>query len=223
MLHLARSQVKVWFFSELRVRFSYNQVMHTKLTDKQSIRLAIGAATTSFLVLMTALCMLLRPEMFDHPHWGLSFFGSQRITLLPYYGGFLVVIGSLAWITRILWNVQGKWRPFRYIFCVATINTTLVALTSSMQGNLLYWSHIYLAFALMLVVLVADIWTLCMPGRSWRDYGSFAIVLAGITLVVLSSDWLNILGIYYWGEVVLFVGAFMSLGSAALRAASDNS
>jgi len=197
--------------------------MLSKLTDRQKILVAIGVETASFLVLMTALCMILRPQMFDHPHWGLSFFGSQRSTLLPYYGGFLIVIGCLAWTTRILWHVQGTWRPLKYIFLVATINAICVALTSPMQGDFLYYSHIYLAFALMLVVLASDIWSLTKPGRNWQDYTTFAVVLLGIVVVILSSNSLNILGIYYWGEVILFVGAFMSLGRVALRATSDNS
>jgi hypothetical protein len=191
--------------------------------DSRNVRRAFLAACVSFLVFMTALCMILKPQMFDHPHWGLSFFGSQRITLLPYYGGFLIVITSLAWVTRMLWPLKGGWRPLRYIFLVATINAACVAATSTMQGSFLYWSHIYLAFLLFLIVLASDIWTLTRPGRDWKDYGALAIVTCGVTVIILSSDGLNILGIYYWGEVILFMGAFASLGRAALRAVSDNS
>lgn len=181
-----------------------------------------AVACASLLVFVTALCMVLDPSLFNHPHWGLSYYGAQPITALPYYGGFLIVLFSLVRITQLLRPVRGTWRPLYWIFVVATVLSALVAATSYMQGALLYWSHIYICLALLLWVLGAEVWVLTRRGTSWQDYAAFGLLLTGVVLVNLSGSWIGVLGVYYWAEVVLFLGAFACLGRAAWRAVSPD-
>lgn len=182
----------------------------------------MAIACAGFLGLMTALDMVLRPQIFDHPHWGISYFGGQKATLVPYYAGFAVVLACLARITYLLWRLQGRWRSLRVVFLIATALAALIAATSSMYGAFLFWLHIYAALALLLWVLGAEIWVLTRPGRSWRDYAALCTLIVGAVVVNLSATWAwgGVLGLYAWGEVVVFVGAFACLGQAAVRATS---
>ncbi len=85
------------------------------MSTHQQIVLSIAIACGNFLLLMTALCMLIQPALFDHPHW-MSYFGGHRAALLPYYLGLAIVVTCLSRITRLLWSVQGRWRPLRMVF-----------------------------------------------------------------------------------------------------------
>ena len=184
----------------------------------------IFTACVSFLVLMTAVCMLLKPDLFNHPHWGLSYYGSEAVTVLPYYTGYAVVLFCLAGITRLLWRVKGDWRPLRVVFLVSTVLTALVAATSYMEWSaFVWWAHIWVCLALLLWVLGAEVWILTRSGRNWLDYAALALLICGTVLIFLTSEWVGggVLDGYYWAEVVLFFGSFACLGRAALRAVSS--
>lgn len=167
---------------------------------------------------MCVVPMLLRPEFFRHPHWGLSYFGARRITLLPYYTGFAVVLACLARITYQLRLLHGRWRFVYWAFLVSTVLSAGIAVTTCMVGPFLFWSHILICLALLLWVLGVEIWALRQPGNNWIDYAGFGLVVSGAVIINLSADWMNVLGLYPWGEIVLFVGSFVCLGRAALRA-----
>lgn len=187
---------------------------------QQTQRLIVWCVTlacASFLVLMCLACMVLDPALFKHPHWGLSFYGDQKPVLLPYYGGFAIVIGCLARITQLTWNTAGRWRPLRLILLTITVLTAGIMVTSSMQGNFLYWSHISICLALALVLLPAEVWIVRQPGRNWLDWLGLIGTITATVLLNLSANWIGVLGIYYWAEVVFFLAAFLALGRAAVR------
>ena len=199
--------------------------MRSALSARRQIIAYIVIACASFLVLMTAACMVLDPGLFDHPHWGLSYYGSQRVTVLPYYVGYIIVLACLAQITRLLWRLNNRWRRLRMVFLVSAALTFLVAATSYMDwSTFVWWAHIYVCLALLLWVFGSEVWVMARPGRTLLDYAALILLICGMVLIFLTSEWVGggVLNGYYWAEVVLFLGAFACLGRAALRAIESN-
>src|SRR4051812_12238671 len=71
-------------------------------------RRALTYMTTAYIVFMTStiICILIRPDLFDHPDYGISFFGSIRATLLPYTVGLLTV-------AYCLWRVAQQLEQYK--------------------------------------------------------------------------------------------------------------
>ncbi|HSX31048.1 MAG TPA: hypothetical protein VLE99_03975 [Candidatus Saccharimonadales bacterium] len=182
-----------------------------------------AVACASFVVLMCTVCMVLDPALFKHPHWGLSFYGYQKSVWWYYYGGFAIVVGCLARMTSLLWNVVGRWRPLRLVFLGATLCSLGIAVTSSMQGAFLFWSHMSFCLALVLVLLPAEVWIVRCPGSNWVDWVGLVGIVTGTALLLLSANWIRaVLGIYYWAEVVFFLSALLALTRAAFRATASD-
>ena len=90
-----------------------------------------------------------------------------------------------------------------------------------MRGAFLWWSHIIICFALLLGALVAEIWALLKPGTKWYEYVWMALLIGGTVLLNLSAEWMDVLGIHAWSEMILFVAVLLALGTAAVRAVDD--
>lgn len=180
--------------------------------------LYFAVACASYVLFMNIACMLLQPQLFDHPHWGISYFGSLARTLLPYYGGIAIIIACLSSITYELRRTNKGWRFLYRAFWAVTGLTIYIALSSPMRGAFLWWSHIVVCFVLLLVALATEVRVLLKPGARWYEYVWMLLLIGGTVLLNLSADWANVLGIYAWSEMILFVAVLLALGTAAVRA-----
>lgn len=176
------------------------------------------AACAAYVLCMNIVCMLLQPQLFSHPHWGISYFGSLARTSIPYYGGFAIVVACLAGITYELRRTRQAWRFLYRTLWAVTLLAFGTAVTSSMHGAFLWWSHIVISFALTVVPVPALVVALRRPGTKWYEYACMALLVTGVVTLNLSATWAGVLGLYAWAEMIIFIALLGSLGIAARRA-----
>ncbi len=161
-------------------------------------------------------CILIRPDLFDHPDYGISFFGSIRNTLVPYTLGLLTVVYCLWRIAQVLVAYpRGRVVRIGYLFgaaCLLGITLTPMAL-----HPVVWWTHIAISLVLLISQIAVVVWILRQKGLSWIDYlAGAAFFISGIAMV-LSGTWPGILGVYALGELAVFNSNIVLLGRAALR------
>ena len=182
------------------------------------VRLYLITAWVTFMG-SAVICMLIRPDLFDHPDYGLSFFGSIRATLVPYVIGLLTVAVCL-WLIAKERTGYKKARLLRigYLFgagCLAGIILTPMAL-----HPVVWWTHIGVSLVLLVSQNVVTVWVLRQKDANWIDYLTGAVFFMSGIAMVLSGTWPGILGVYAIGELFVFSSSIVLLGRAALRVVS---
>jgi len=178
---------------------------------------------TACLVFMgsSIVCMLIRPDLFDHPDYGISFFGSIRATLVPYTLGLLTVV-------YCLWATAGELKAYQharglrtgYLFgaaCLLGITLTPMAL-----NTFVWWTHIAISFILLVSQVAVTVWVLRQKHTTWIDYLIGAVFFGSGIATVLSGTWPGILGVYAIGELIVFNSSILLLGRAALHIIGHN-
>jgi lipoprotein signal peptidase len=153
--------------------------MFAKLSVRSAILALSIAVCLSFVVLMVAVCYLIKPELLHHPHWGISYFGTQRETLLPYYGGFTLMLACLTAITYLLRTVTGRWRPVYRLFYVSVVLAMGIAFSSFASTTAWKAVHLTVCFMLLFLLLAAGPWLLRQPGTRWSDYAAYLLLVGG--------------------------------------------
>lgn len=164
------------------------------------------------------ICMLIRPDLFDHPDYGLSFFGSIRATLVPYTIGLLTVVYCLWSIAKLL-KPYKQARPLRLGFLFGAGCLLGITLTPMALHPIVWWTHIAISIVLMFSQIAVTVWVLCRKESTWIEYIIGALFFAGGIATVLSGTWPGILGVYTLGELVVFTTSILLLGRAALHIA----
>jgi hypothetical protein len=177
---------------------------------------------TAFVVFMAAvlICILIRPDLFDHPDYGISFFGSIRATLIPYTIGILTVVYCMWSIAKELAPYSAA-RPLRlgYLFgagCLLGIVLTPMAL-----HPVVWWTHIAISLALLISQLAVCTWILLQKDANWIDYLIGLVFLASGIATFLSGTWPGVLTVYAVSELIVFAANISLLGRAALRFVSQ--
>lgn len=184
------------------------------------VRMYLITAFTAFFA-MSIICILIRPDLFDHPDYGLSFFGSIRNTLVPYIAGLLTIV-------YCLWAIARELRPFkqadvlRRIYIVGAATMLGIVLTPMALHPVVWWTHIAIGFVLLFNLLFATAWILLRKGTPLLDYLIGAALLASGTVTVLSGTWPGVLGVCALGEMGVFATGVLLLGRAALRTVKRN-
>ena len=191
------------------------------------IRRCLMLASVSFLI-MTVVCVLLQPQIFEHLDYGLTYFGSAPRTLIPYYTGFAIIVGCFTAIAHQLRSVERKFWPIEVIFWIAGLGMAGIALTSYIQApsGVLFWVHGSILLLLVTCELAAAIWIIKQPGVTRLDYLLFA-VLAAVYISTIIPSFLQLilhaslpsLYLYPLREITIFVCALGLTGRMALRVA----
>lgn len=181
----------------------------------QRIRTHLAIACVAFMG-SSIICILIRPDLFDHPDYGISFFGSIRATLLPYSLGLLTT-------AYCLWAIAKELRPYpaaRHLYigyllgavCILGITLTPMAL-----HPVIWWTHIAISFVLLVSQITVITWTLQQKTASWIDYLLGSLFFASGAATVLSGTWPGVLTVYAIGELVVFMSSILLLGRVALH------
>lgn len=180
----------------------------------QRIRRYLILAFTVFMG-SSLICMLIRPDLFDHPDYGISFFGSIRATLVPYTLGLLTVV-------YCLWAIARELRPYPYArllrlgYLAGAACLLGIVLTPMALHPVVWWTHIGISFVLLVSQIVVSVWLLLHKEATWVDYLIGFFFFTGGIATVLSGTWPGILGVYTLGELVVFTTSILLLGRAAL-------
>jgi hypothetical protein len=166
---------------------------------------------------MTIGGMIMGPELFDHPDYGLSYFGAPGIAPVPYYIGLVVTIVCSALLVITLRAATGRLAMLRRVFASSAVFTTAIAITSYPQGHGWYWTHIWICIVLACIYLAAIIWIWAKKLGDVVDAIWTAAFIGGSVLLELSNSATHVLGLYAFGEVVMFVAILMLLGRTTLK------
>jgi hypothetical protein len=166
---------------------------------------------------MTIGGMVVAPQLFDHPDYGLSYFGAPGIAPVPYFTGIGVVVVCSGLLAYVLRTANGRLATLGRIFGLSALFTMAIAATSYPQGHFWYWTHIWICIVLAVIYLGAIVWIW------WQRLGDIvaawwtATFIGGAVILELSNSATRVLGLYAFGEVVMFVAILMLLGRATLK------
>lgn len=187
------------------------------MTSISFIKRCLIGAGISFLSMAT-ICMLLYPEIFQYPEYGVSYFGSVSATVVPYYLGFGLTI---AFVVLIAGRLQSISRPLSIAFYAFAVCMTGVAATSYSLNHGVYATHWAFAIALTICILATIFWLVREDGMGLIDH--ILIVLVVATVIISALPVVNsipIVKIYIPRELIVFAGSLWLLGRAALKAAT---
>jgi hypothetical protein len=189
--------------------------MNTALAHHRAILRYAVISFASFIGSST-LCILIRPDLFDHPDYGLSFFGSIAKTVVPYALGLL----TTSWC---LWRIAHELTPFkdtkplRLALRFAAICLVGIVLTPMALAPAVFQTHLVISGLLALSQMVAVAWILCRTKAKLPDYLlGIAFYVSGVA-TILSGTWPGILGVYAIGEIGIFISELAIISRAALR------
>lgn len=167
---------------------------------------------------MTLVCIIIRPDIFDHPDYAISYFGSPGVSDVPYYFGFTLTLGFLLLIIRQLPSKPALRVP-RLAFIGATLCMLAIMATSYVQGRgIPFWSHVAVGILLLLTQLAAVIWIVTQKDTRPADYLLAVLFVVGGVMGVLSSSWIAVLpGMTVMPELIVFSSNLLLLGRATLR------
>ena len=176
-------------------------------------RCLIGAGI-SFLG-MAAICTLLYPQVFRHPDYGVSYFGSVHLTFIPFYLGFALTIIFTALAAKRLMMLS---KTLSLAFWSFAVCMTGVAATSYSLNHTVYATHWGFAIALAICILTATIWLIVRGRLKGLDYAVAGLII--VTIVVSALPVVNdipIVEFYIPRELLVFICSLWLLGHAALK------
>lgn len=175
----------------------------------------------AFVVFMTSsfICMLIRPDLFEHPDYGLSFFGSIKKTIVPYMLGLLTVVYCLWSISKEIKHAKHA-RPLHLGFVVGAGCLLGITLTPMALHPIVWWTHIAISVVLEISMISVVVWILLQKEATWIDYIIGALFFVAGVATFLSGTWPGILGVAALGELVVFATSILLLGRAALHVVS---
>lgn len=190
------------------------------LTVHQIIKRSAIGAYTSFLG-MTAVCFLLYPEILDNYTYGISYFGSVPLTMIPYYLGFsgtIICLGIIAWQLLRFWP---QILPLVVAFWLGTVLMIGVAATSYSTSDSVFLIHLIICIGLTLNELIIAFWIITRRRADSIDL-ILGLILATTVLVSVLPVVHDtpILRSFPLRELVVFSSALALTGRAALRVAS---
>jgi hypothetical protein len=164
-----------------------------------------------------ALCIAIRPDLFDYPHYGLSFFGGLRATIVPHMAGLITLAYCMWAISKELRQTDTP-RPLQRGFLAGGLCILGLALTPMAWHPVLWWTHMVIGLVLVITQISATAWILSRRDASGIDYGLGAVFLGSGIALILSGTWPGILGICALSQVLVFCSSLLLMGRAALRA-----
>ncbi len=183
----------------------------------QIIKRCIIGGYASFLS-MAAVCFLLHPQILDNYTYGISYFGSVPITMVPYYLGFAGTIACMLIVAWQLLRFGQRALPLQVGFALGSILMAGVAITSYSVSDTVFFIHLILCLGLVLNEAVLIFWIVLQKDASGLDYGLallFAVTVI-ISVLPLIHD-LTIIRSFPLRELIIFVCALGLAGRAALR------
>jgi len=181
-----------------------------------TIKRCLIGAYASFLV-ATAICFLLYPSILDHCNYGISYFGSVRVTMLPYYLGLVGTIMCLVVIARQLHTIGRSAQPFSLGFWGAAILLGGVAATSYSVSHSVFVVHMVFDIVLILNQLAVTTWMLLYTKVAVLDYVLTSVLVVTVIISILPLiHHLPVIRSFPLREVVIFVCALALMGRPAL-------
>jgi len=186
----------------------------------QIIKRCIIGAYASFMG-MTAICFLLYPEILDNYTYGISYFGSVPLTMIPYYLGFsgtIICLGVIAWQLLRFWP---KVLPLVTAFWLGTAFMIGVAATSYSTSDSVFLVHLVICIGLTLNELIIAAWVITR--RDTEMFDIFLALVLVITVLVSALPVVHnmaILRSFPLRELIVFSSALALTGRAALRVAT---
>jgi len=116
-----------------------------------------------------AICISIRPDLFDHPDYGISFFGSIAKTLIPYVLGLLITAWCLRGIARELRPFPST-KPLRGALLLSALLLVCIVLTPMALSPAVFWSHIAISAILGLTQIAMVVWILLRSDPGPIDY-----------------------------------------------------
>ena len=184
------------------------------MTSRLFIKRCLIGAGTSFLS-MAAICMFLYSQVFQHPDYGVSYFGSVRATFIPFYLGFALTITFTALVARRLMTLS---KPLSLAFWSFAVCMTGVATTSYSLNHAVYATHWGFAIALAICILTATIWLITHSRLAWLDYALAGLIV--MTIIISALPVVNdvpIVKVYIPRELLIFICSLGLLGRASLK------
>jgi hypothetical protein len=161
--------------------------------------------------------MLLAPEIFNHPDYGISYFGAPGAAPAPYYIGIALTIVASGLLGYVLRSSAGRLAVFSRIFTLSAVFTTAIAITSYPQGHGWYWTHIWICIVLAVIYLGSIVWLwVARLGDVVSGFWTLVFVVGAVVLE-LSNAGTHVLGLYALAEIMMFVSILLLLGRSTLK------
>lgn len=183
-------------------------------TPTLRIKSCLAVTCLSF-VGMVLLCNILDPTI-RWNNYGISAYGAQPITSIPYYAGFAAVIICLAIIFWQLYRVDSGYSVLSLAFIIAASCLVGIAATSYSQSSTVFTIHSVFCAVLVLSQLLTGAWILRHAAKS-LDILLYTIFILMLFLSEKPSIDLPILSLFFVRETIIFVCVTALLGRAALR------
>lgn len=165
---------------------------------------------------MAIICFIVKPDIFDHPDYGLSYYADKWPTGL-FFNTAIAVMAVCLWRTAGLLKQHDGARAPRFGFLTGALCLVGILLTPMGVNDILWWSHVWIGLALGVAQTIAVAWVLQSTRPKGPDYMLTLLFLMGVAMTVLSTPWIDVLGVYVWGEILIFNANILLLGRAALR------
>lgn len=184
------------------------------MSSRMFIKRCLIGAGISFLGMAT-ICVLLYPQVFQHPDYGVSYFGSVHATFIPFYLGFALTITFIVLLAKRLTTLS---KPLSLAFWSFAVCMTGVAATSYSLNHTVYATHWGFAIALALCILTATIWLMARGRLKGLDYAVVSLIIGAIVISALPvvND-IPIVEFYIPRELLVFVCSLWLLGRSALK------
>jgi len=158
---------------------------------------------------------LLRPDIFEHPDYAISYFGSPGPAAPAYYIGFAIIISCLV---VIITQLPKTFKMLRFGFLSAAVCLTGIVLTSYPQGQDFLWTHGIFSVALVVSQSIAVVWIIRRQDASAVDYVLAFAFWCAVILGLISSRWIALIpGLSVFPEILLFSADILLLGRTTLR------
>lgn len=166
---------------------------------------------------MCIACFILRPELFNHPHWGLSYYAMLWPTSIPYTLG---LAGGTACLTAIAHRLRiygGTMRTIRLFFTLIGNLLLGILLTPLSLHSIVFWAHMAVSFGMLLVQIALLLWALQQADITTADRVLVAISCIATIHLVLSNEATALLGWYVLGQIGALGAGLALLGRITLR------
>lgn len=184
------------------------------LTNLYTIRNCLTGAVSTFLI-MVLVCIMIFPQVFEHANYGISHFGTEHTTLLPYYFGFSLTI---MFTLLLAFKIKNQRPQLSTRFMLIAMFMSGTAATSYYFNHTVYITHWVFSILLMLTIVATAL--LQLTRNNYTGVDRFILYLLVADIIVSLYPGINqIAGLKYFipRETLMFMCSFWLMGRAVLN------